>query len=183
MLTCLKNAGHTGTAALCRLGSFKAKAVKLLTQRALQQEGITAGGAASSICFYSTEATPELLAELLSLKLDLAVIALPDKINIASPDDCESHRTIAYPSFSKQASPRNIGDGGRRPRLGDRSSESDGIRFPAGNMTEGASSKMTTVVDNFGAKVACFERAVGMAGLLASTDGILLPPHPLLSKT
>lgn len=36
----------------------------------------------------------------------------------------------------------------------------------------------TMVFDNFGAKVGCFERAVGLVSLLAGTDGMLLAPVP-----
>lgn len=196
ILTCLKNAGHTGSAALFRLTSFKGKARALLSQQRAPRKRAACTApehvpedtrtdtvpCPTSQFSYPVQILPESLTNQVVLNSELAVVALPEEIDTTgndSLDSSESHGMTRLASESGDAKNGGyIGDLDRRRALWlSDQSKGQGSVLSANTNARGQSEVAPVVlVDSFQAKVECFRRAVGLASLLACTDGILLAP-------
>lgn len=183
VLTCLTNAGHVGSSALGRLAVAKRRATIPLAIRYQQRH--RKQGQEQQRLDYTPPATRSSKSRSFSLKapldlplgcldwglsLDLAVVALP-RTSISDNKD-----------YFSSSEAKNSGSDNTAGVVGSKGMQSQGQSSADNDLWSVSSdgccclfpSNVPVVLDSYGAKVACFERAVGLAGLLHGTDGILL---------
>lgn len=118
------------------------------------------------------------------LNSELSVVALPEGMGTDDDDSLASGESYGMTWLASEDGAEtvgSIGDLGRRRTLWSDDQSKGRGGFSSGTTNGVGWSEVAPVLDNFEAKVECWERAVGLASLLARTDGILLAPDRIPS--
>lgn len=146
LLTCMANVGHRGGAALGRLSGVKKVAIKNILREPWHLDPAAHPADARSTSFIQCGLT-------LNVCQDLAVLSIPS----INADKSMGH-SVQY-----------LGEGSRK--------STEDIKGRLDHSFVGRSREERVVVlDNYGAKIGCFQRAVRLVELFVRTDGLLLPP-------